>query len=120
MLNQLYYGSGHLYNQSLFDPSSDQNIELRHSERNKLRQEVSRQQGVLDSIYTHDPMGRLINQNSSYNDHIVVGRQYQYDLIGQLTDINSKTSLTGKDNIVQQHTRNHHYQYDAIGRFVVA
>ena len=61
-------------------------------------------------------MGRLINQNSSYNDHIIVGREYQYDPIGQLTNINSQTSLIGKDNTVQQHTRNHHYQYDAIGR----
>jgi len=61
-------------------------------------------------------MGRLINQNSSDNDHIVVGRQYQYDTIGQLTDINSQTSFIGKDHTVQQHTRNHHYQYDAIGR----
>lgn len=39
-----------------------------------------------------------------------------YDPIGQLTDINSQTSLTGKDNKAQQHTRNHQYQYDAIGR----
>lgn len=78
VLNQLYYGSGHLYNQSLFDPSTDQHIEIRHNERNKLHQEITRQQGVLDSVYTHDPMGRLINQNSSYNDHIVVGREYQY------------------------------------------
>ncbi|MGB5854635.1 MAG: RHS repeat-associated core domain-containing protein, partial [Oceanisphaera sp.] len=36
--------------------------------------------------------------------------------IGQLTDINSQASLIGKDNTVQQHIRNHHYQYDAIGR----
>ena len=116
VINQLYYGSGHLYNQSLYDPSTDQHIEIRHSERNKLHVEVSRQQGILDSVYTHDPMGRLINQNSSYNDHIVVRRAYQYDTIGQLTDINSQASLIGKDNTVQQHTRNHHYQYDAIGR----
>ena len=98
----------------LFD--SVQHIEIRHSERNKIHVEVNRQQGVLDSVYTHDPMGRLINQNSSIGDHIIVGRQYQYDPIGQLTDINSQTSLTGKDNTVQQHTRNHHYQYDTIGR----
>ncbi|MGP9513288.1 hypothetical protein ACT3RN_11935 [Psychrobacter sp. AOP5-GZ1-6] len=116
VINQLYYGSGHLYNQSLHDPSTDQHIEIRHSERNKLHIEVNRQQGVLDSVYTHDPMGRLINQNSSDNDHIVVGRQYQYDTIGQLTDINSQASLIGKDHTVQQHTRNHHYQYDATGR----
>lgn len=116
VINQLYYGSGHLYNQSLYDPSTDQHIELRHSERNKLHVEVNRQQGFLDSAYTHDPMGRLINQNSSYSDQIVVGRQYQYDPIGQLTDINSQTSLIGKDHTVQQHTRNHHYQYDTTGR----
>ena len=40
-------------------------------------------------------MGRLINQNSSYNDRIVVGRRYQYGLIGQLTDINSQACVDG-------------------------
>ena len=34
----------------------------------------------------------------------------------KLTDISNQTSLIGKDNTVQQHTRNHHYQYDAMGR----
>ncbi|MGP9597724.1 RHS repeat domain-containing protein, partial [Psychrobacter sp. AOP29-E1-4] len=42
VINQLYYGSGHLYNQSLYDPSTDQHIEIRHSERNKLHVEVTR------------------------------------------------------------------------------
>ena len=50
VVNQLYYGSGHLYNQSLIDPSNDNNItEIRHSERNQLHQETTRQQGVLTS-----------------------------------------------------------------------
>ena len=47
IINQLYYGSFHLYNQSLHNPSTDEHIELRHSERNKLHLEISRQQGVV-------------------------------------------------------------------------
>ena len=129
VINQLYYGSGHLYNQSLHDPSTDQHIELRHSERNKLHQEISRQQGNLTSSYNYDPMGRLTQQQSlnhnSINEHLTIQRHYHYDALGQLThlsghsvlDTNKKTKQNTRNNQQQnQFTRNHQYQYDTQGR----
>ena len=116
VINQLYYGSGHLYNQSLHDPSTDEYIELRHSERNKLHQEISRQQGALESLYDYDPMGRLIKQYSSSDNHITIQRDYNYDALGQLThlsghsvlDTNKKTKQSTRNNQQQnQFTRNH-------------
>ena len=41
VINQLYYGSGHLYNQSIYDPSVNKHLEIRHSECNKLHLEIS-------------------------------------------------------------------------------
>ena len=124
VINQLYYGSGHLYNQSLYDPNSDEHIELRHSERNKLHQEVSRQQGALSSIYNYDPMGRLIKQYSTHDEHITIQRDYNCDALGQLThlsghsvlDQNTKRTQQNANNQQQTFTRNHQYQYDAQGR----
>ena len=125
VINQLYYGSGHLYNQSLYDPSTDDYIELRHSERNKLHQEISRQQGSLTSSYNYDPMGRLIKQYSSSDAHITIQRDYHYDVLGQLThlsghsvlDTNKKTKQNTRNNQQQnQFARNHQYQYDTQGR----
>ena len=125
VINQLYYGSGHLYNQSLHDPSTDKYIELRHSERNKLHQEISRQQGSLTSSYNYDPMGRLIKQYSSSDEHLTIQRDYNYDVLGQLThlnghsllDTNKKTKQNTRNNQQQnQFTRNHQYQYDTQGR----
>ena len=129
VINQLYYGSGHLYNQSLHDPSTDEYIELRHSERNKLHQEISRQQGSLTSSYQYDPMGRLIKQQSlpsgASNEHLTIQRDYHYDALGQLThlsghsvlDTNKKTKQSTRNNQQQnQFTRNHQYQYDTQGR----
>ena len=128
MINQLYYGSGHLYNQSLHDPSADEHIEIRHSERNKLHLEISRQQGVLDSSYHYDTMGRLTKQHSlnhnSSNEHLTIQRDYNYDALGQLTHLSGHSVLshkTNQQNTVNQNqqsqfTRNHQYQYDAQGR----
>ena len=124
VINQLYYGSGHLYNQSLHDPSTDEYIELRHSERNKLHLEISRQQGVLESSYNYDPMGRLIKQYSKINEHITIQRDYNYDALGQLTHIsghsvlaqNTKRTQQNRNQQQNQFTRNHQYQYDAQGR----
>ena len=128
MINQLYYGSGHLYNQSLHDPSTDEHIEIRHSERNKLHLEISRQQGMLDSSYHYDPMGRLTKQHSlnhnSINEHLTIQRDYNYDALGQLTHLSGHSVLsnqanqqnTANQNQQSQFTRNHQYQYDAQGR----
>ncbi|MGP5494959.1 RHS repeat-associated core domain-containing protein [Psychrobacter celer] len=134
VINQLYYGSGHLYNQSLHDPSTDEHVELRHSERNKLHQEISRQQGMLESNYDYDPMGRLIKQQSKIyhtihgakysraDEHITIQRDYNYDALGQLTHLSGHSVLgnqTNQPNTANQHsqfTRNHQYQYDTQGR----
>jgi len=123
VINQLYYGSGHLYNQSLYDPSSDEHIEIRHSERNKLHQEISRQQGMLESSYGYDPMGRLIKQQSlpsgTNNEHLTIQRDYHYDALGQLTHLSGHSLLNQSNknkNQKNQFTRNHQYQYDAQGR----
>lgn len=127
VINQLYYGSGHLYNQSLYDPSTDDYIELRHSERNKLHQEISRQQGSLTSSYNYDPMGRLIKQYSSSDAHITIQRDYHYDVLGQLTHLSGHSVLgsnkrteqnTAIQNQQSQFTRNHQYQYDTQGRLI--
>ena len=113
-IKQQYYGSGHLYNQSLYHPEQDQHIELRHSERNKLHQETRRYQGKITSTYEHDPMGRLIKQHSQNENHLTIERQYHYDNLGHLTH------LSGHSQIGQQQTntyiRGHQYQYDAQGR----
>ena len=86
-LNQLYYGSGHLYNQSLTDEQGNVH-EIRHSTTDKRHQELTRQQGELLSSFGYDPMGRLITQAakqySSSDEPIVVARHYRYDKIGQL------------------------------------
>ena len=123
VINQLYYGSGHLYNQSII--GTDGNItEIRHSERDKLHQEITRQQGDLLSSFGYDAMGRLTKQYSS--DHnkgrIVVQRDYHYDVLGQLTHLSGQTQLNSQTNsTVNSSTnslfqRNHQYDYDKVGR----
>ena len=125
VLNQLYYGSGHLYNQSI--TGIDGNItEIRHSERDQLHQETTRQQGDLLSSFGYDAMGRLTKQYSS--DHnkgrIVIERDYHYDVLGQLTHLSGQTQLSSPvkkpaNNISTANSsfkRNHQYQYDQVGR----
>ena len=126
-LNQLYYGSGHLYNQSLTDEQGNIH-EIRHSTTDKRHQELTRQQGELLSSFGYDPMGRLITQAakqySSTDEHIVVERHYRYDKIGQLTHLSGQTRLTERvTGMVNQVSvshfgRNHQYQYDKVGRLV--
>ena len=121
VINQLYYGSGHLYNQSLTDPSNDNSItEIRHSERNTLHQEIVREQGVLTSAYDYDPMGRLTKQYSSTESHIAIERHYNYDVLGQLTHLTGHTRIThgqhSRNPSSIQQRRGHQYQYDSIGR----
>ena len=126
-LNQLYYGSGHLYNQSLTDEQGNVH-EIRHSTTDKRHQELTRQQGELLSSFGYDPMGRLITQAakqySSTDEHIVVARHYSYDKIGQLTHLSGQTRLTERvKGMVNQVSvshfgRNHQYCYDKVGRLV--
>ncbi len=123
VINQLYYGSGHLYNQSLYDPSTDEHIELRHSERNKLHLEISREQGALSSRYHYDPMGRLTTQQSNRDQHLTIQRDYHYDALGQLTHLSGHSVINQGNKNTQpslntqtSFKRNHQYQYDAQGR----
>ena len=108
-----------MYNQSITD--NEGNItEIRHSERNELHQEISRQQGKLISAFDYDPMGRLTKQFSSSSDHIAVERHYSYDVLGQLTHLTGRTRLgstqSKRQTPAQHFTRGHGYQYDSIGR----
>lgn len=124
MINQLYYGSGHLYNQSVQD--GDNITEIRHSERNQLHQETSRQQGELLSSFGYDAMGRLTKQYSSNHNkgRVVVERNYSYDILGQLTHLSGQTQLNSKaknsstasNTASSQFKRNHQYDYDKVGR----
>ncbi|MGP5791337.1 hypothetical protein, partial [Psychrobacter celer] len=60
---------------------------MRHSERNKLHLEISREQGALSSRYHYDPMGRLTTQQSNRDQHLTIQRDYHYDALGQLTHL---------------------------------
>ncbi|MFU2083466.1 hypothetical protein ACLQ9N_12885, partial [Gallibacterium anatis] len=105
-LRYLYYGSGYLsaikYNDSLITEIS----------RDKLHQEISRSQGALTSQFKHDALGRLTRQlatlesaskSATTNEHIV-RRNYQYDRVGNLTEI--EDLRTGKTP----------YRYDKLGQ----
>ena len=98
-------------------------ISLLHSERNKLHLETTRQQGMLESSYHYDPMGRLTKQHSlnhdSINEHITIQRDYHYDALGQLTHLSGHSVLDQSNknqNQKNQFIRNHQYQYDKQGR----
>lgn len=104
-INYLYYGSGHLsaikYNDSL----------ISEFERNKLHQEVLRSQGMLQTTYRLDPMGRLQQQHTTAEgqanpreEDYLINRRYQYDLTGNLIQTRDKRMAT------------QHYHYDKLGR----
>ncbi|OOS07816.1 hypothetical protein B0189_02055 [Moraxella cuniculi] len=135
-LNNLYYGSGHLYNQSLTIQHSnttgkDGQIihELRHSQTNELHQEVLRQHGQSKTNQSHhtafdyDSMGRLTKQFVSNDVHLIAQKHYTYDKKGQLTHLNTNTRLTSTHQSpnhlakqVNYFNRTHQYTYDKLGR----
>nr|WP_315403945.1 RHS repeat-associated core domain-containing protein [uncultured Pseudomonas sp.] len=101
----LTYGSGHLLGMTV-----DQH-ELLAYERDDLHREVVRHQGNrLSQTQAWDPAGRLQEQllGSQDGKSTLLKREYQYDAVGQLTDIHD--------------TRRGHlaYQYDPIGRLLQA
>ena len=59
VLEQLYYGSGHLHRISYNGET------VSDLERDALHREIRRTQGHIDSVYDYDPMGRLQRQRSS-------------------------------------------------------
>ncbi|MCG8295374.1 RHS repeat-associated core domain-containing protein, partial [Pseudomonas entomophila] len=101
----LTYGSGHVLGMTL-----DQH-ELLGYERDDLHREVVRHQGnQLMQTQAWDPAGRLQEQLLGSHDgqSTLLKRQYQYDAVGQLTDIHD--------------TRRGHlaYRYDPVGRLLQA
>jgi RHS repeat-associated protein len=131
VLNQLFYGSGHLHQVNL-----DGEI-ISDVERDRLHREIKRTQGELTSHYRYDPLGRLKAQLAQFDpthataatasparqkaaweavgdlhtgtpDNDVVARRYDYDKSGNLVGISDKRF--GKTV----------YGYDAIGRILSA
>ncbi|WP_291826166.1 RHS repeat-associated core domain-containing protein [Marinobacter sp.] len=101
----LTYGSGHVLGMTL-----DQH-ELLGYERDDLHREVVRHQGnQLMQTQAWDPAGRLQEQLLGSHDgkSTLLKRQYQYDAVGQLTDIHD--------------TRRGHlaYRYDPVGHLLQA
>ncbi|MFJ4347445.1 RHS repeat-associated core domain-containing protein [Pseudomonas sp. NPDC089401] len=104
-VSTLTYGSGHVLGMTI-----DQH-ELLAFERDDLHREVVRHQGnKLMQTQAWDPMGRLQEQLLGSHDgtSTMLKRQYRYDAVGQLTDI--------------QDSRRGHlaYQYDPVGRLLQA
>lgn len=101
----LTYGSGHLLALKLDDH------ELVGYERDDLHREVARYQGNrLRQTQKWDPAGRLQEQllGRSDDNSTLLKRQYQYDAVGQLTELNDtrRGPLT--------------YRYDPVGRLISA
>ena len=112
-LNFVHYGSGHLHQVNL-----DGRV-LTDIERDKLHRQTSRSQGLLQSQYQYDSVGRLIGQRASEGTdaaqstsaaraRTVIERQYQYDRAGQLQGIADKRWGTSA------------YAYDPLGRITTA
>ncbi|MFF7106231.1 RHS repeat-associated core domain-containing protein [Pseudomonas sichuanensis] len=104
-ISVLTYGSGHVLGMTL------DHHELLAYERDDLHREVARHQGnQLMQTQSWDPAGRLQEQLLGSHDgkSTLLKRQYQYDAVGQLTDIHD--------------TRRGHlaYQYDPVGRLLQA
>ena len=105
VLEQLYYGSGHLHRISYNGET------VSDLERDALHREIRRTQGHIDSVYDYDPMGRLQRQRSSARGADkrsapagAVSRSYAYDKAGNL--IRSADHRSGVLN----------YVYDKLGR----
>ena len=116
-LNFLHYGSGHLHQVNL-----DGRV-LTDIERDKLHRQTSRSQGLLQSQYQYDSVGRLIGQRASAGTgagahapqstsaaatRTVIERQYRYDRAGQLQGMGDKRWGTSA------------YAYDPLGRITAA
>ena len=101
----LTYGSGHLLGMRLDEH------ELVGFERDDLHREIARHQGNhLLQTQSWDPVGRLQEQVLGRSDDksTLLKREYKYDAVGQLTDIND--SRRGPLA----------YRYDPVGRLLSA
>lgn len=101
----LTYGSGHLLGLRLDDH------DLIAYERDDLHREVARHQGNrLLQTQKWDPAGRLQEQLLGHSDDksTLLKREYKYDAVGQLTEIND----TRRGPLA--------YRYDPVGRLISA
>ncbi|MCS0614691.1 RHS domain-containing protein [Massilia kyonggiensis] len=102
VLNNLYYGSGHLHQVNL-----DGEV-ITDIERDQAHRMIARTQGTLVSQFRYDPVGRLLSQTAGEGASTVIARKYEYDEVGNLVSIDDqRNGLT-------------RYTYDPIGRILSA
>lgn len=111
VLNNLYYGSGHLHQINL-----DGEV-ISDIERDSLHREIWRSQGQLASRFAYDPLGRLRRQLVARGvtaeilpdpKQAAIAREYEYDKTGNLLKLQDKRA--GQSS----------YEYDQIGRITRA
>ena len=103
-INHLYYGSGHLHQinweqeapEGQTQPISAQQV-ICDIERDALHQEVGRSQGALQSRYQRDPLGRVLQIQTSPQSapgHNALRKSYRYSATGEV--IHSSHNLWGQ------------------------
>ena len=102
ILNNLYYGSGHLHQVNL-----DGEV-ITDIERDRAHRMIARTQGTLVSQFRYDPVGRLLSQTAGEGSSPVIARQYEYDEVGNLVSIDDQRNGVTR------------YSYDPIGRILSA
>nr|WP_052170719.1 RHS repeat-associated core domain-containing protein [Massilia sp. JS1662] len=102
VLNNLYYGSGHLHQVNL-----DGEV-ITDIERDRAHRMIARTQGALVSQFRYDPVGRLLSQTAGEGASTVIARQYEYDEVGNLVSIDDRRNGVTR------------YSYDPIGRILSA
>jgi YD repeat-containing protein len=102
ILNNLYYGSGHLHQVNL-----DGEV-ITDIERDRAHRMIARTQGTLVSQFRYDPVGRLLSQTAGEGASTVIARQYEYDEVGNLVSIYDQRNGVTR------------YSYDPIGRILSA
>ncbi|AXA90567.1 DUF6861 domain-containing protein [Massilia sp. YMA4] len=107
VLNNLYYGSGHLHQINL-----DGEL-ITDIERDRAHRMISRTQGALVSEFQYDPVGRLLSQTAvaptaGEGATPVIARKYEYDEVGNLVSIDDQRNGVTR------------YSYDPIGRILSA
>jgi RHS repeat-associated protein len=102
VLNNLYYGSGHLHQVNL-----DGEV-ITDIERDPAHRMIARTQGALVSQFRYDPVGRLLSQTAGEGASTVIARTYEYDEVGNLVAIDDQRNGVTR------------YSYDPIGRILSA
>ncbi len=121
IINRLHYGSGHLHQLNLMQ--ADGSVQLiADIERDALHREIRRSQGVLQSQFAYDPMGRLLQQRTrqqlgNREWATTIARDYRYDLGGNLLQKQAQVTATAGFGGRRESL---HYQYDPAGRILQA